>query len=677
MKFAWSGPVKSDNYFHTLEMPHLLTTVEIRTTGMNLVPQDHTGVGNDLKSIEERKEEYEQVKSTVYDLAETTFNFESPDSMRQALFFGPPKIKPLGRGKRSGKYVLDKKTLSDILCEQEKLSHKNCKLLAYILYGKQIATSISKHEEIYGNVNKETGKIQPDIAPLTTSGRYWSRSPNVLSLSSTSEIKAHIIPSPDNAFVIADFSQIDLRVIANETALVNPKSKMLADVNSGIDLHLNTLKIVDTRVGSNWKKIKKDDDGNPTGVMLLDNSVISCGPSLSKELLDKLIKARHTLAKPINFGVSYGLGPEKLMENLNETDEFREQILKLPKGGISTQHADKKTVLEEHIWIDEIRRQIKSGHHTLEAVAGYLELFHATYPDIKKFQSDVEEELRTKGYCYNIFGRKCRAELLLHMESTELDLKIAEDEWYRVKVKTLRRSKKYASCLLLQAHELKATKPVRKRFPKISDYNFEQGREIYQLNLDKLSNVWSGVQQGSSADLVIDGLLELHESSGWDSGRLFDVLTPIAPIHPELNEEIVDRPLFPFCGIRDSFIRRVRVSKDNFVEYPGYDKLRRKIISQRVSSTSMDVCKVAMIELRRHFKNNWPNQSERPKIINCIHDEIAVECRTTDADRVKAIMGKIMQDPSNYEPYLAILGTLLVKIEADIKSGENYSKAKP
>ncbi len=101
---------KDDNqsichYFFKVELAHLLTTIEIRVTGMAFLEQDSAHGHAECKSISQWKEEYEKIKAKVFDLVKWTFNFESPDSMHRALFFGPPKIRPLGRGVKSGKYV--------------------------------------------------------------------------------------------------------------------------------------------------------------------------------------------------------------------------------------------------------------------------------------------------------------------------------------------------------------------------------------------------------------------------------------------------------------------------------------------------------------------------------------------------------------------------------------------
>lgn len=120
-----------DHYFHKVELPHLLTTIEIKASGMALLKQEEAHNHAERKSITQWKEEYEKIKSKVFELVKWTFNFESPDSMRKALFFGPPKIRPLGRGVKSGKYVLDKRTLADLLCREE--LGNNSRILAFTI----------------------------------------------------------------------------------------------------------------------------------------------------------------------------------------------------------------------------------------------------------------------------------------------------------------------------------------------------------------------------------------------------------------------------------------------------------------------------------------------------------------------------------------------------------------
>jgi DNA polymerase I-like protein with 3'-5' exonuclease and polymerase domains len=680
---------KLDHYFFKIEMPHLLTTVEIRTTGFLLVGQNKVD-GKEQRRLLELKREYESVKDTVFSLLDTTFNFESPESMRKALFSGPYGIRPQGRKKATGRYHLDKATLVRILCE-EKMSLENCKVIAYILYAKQLAAAIAKHEEMYGYVHRGTNRIYPNISPLTSSGRYFASRPNTLSLNSASKIKHHIVPASQNAFVIGDFSQIDLRVIANETA-----TKMLTDVNSGIDLHLNTLKIVyPKKVGGTWKSFYKkevDIEGGKKEEKLVgvwhikrpDPEEFHDEKRLAE--LKQIKKIRHNIAKPINFGVSYGLGVRKLHENLNSTDEFREQILILPKNNQDLS-ASERDVADAQ-WIEKIREILSVEPISLEQVESYLESFHATYPDIAKFQDAVLNDLLSKGGTSNIFGRTCRAELIPYLnDNAVFDVRVLGDYWYRVWAKRISLNDESLTCEIRHVVRLEDATPgsrsARKQL-QVSEMEFKEAAEVYSVDSNQLAEVWSRYHQGKDVDELIDGLLLIQEDADLGALPFLQAITAIPPLDSN-GEQVqnVDRPLLPYAEIPHNIIMRIQAGdralygERPFVAFPGFDKIRRKLISQRVSSTSMDFCKIAMIEFRRWAKQYWPDQERRPKIINCIHDEIAVECHESERASIKEKLHAIMRDQVMFREYLAPDRTLKVELDADVKADFNYAEAKP
>lgn len=120
------------------------------------------------------------------------------------------------------------------------------------------------------NVNPVTRRIHTSFYPFTGAGRYASSKPNLQQLPRDKAFRSCFRPEEGRKFVIYDFSQIEIRLaaeIANDATLIDAYSK-------GVDAHTLTARIV---------------SGSETPT-----------------------KADRQAAKPINFGLIYGMGAKKL-----------------------------------------------------------------------------------------------------------------------------------------------------------------------------------------------------------------------------------------------------------------------------------------------------------------------------------------------------------------------------
>jgi DNA polymerase I-like protein with 3'-5' exonuclease and polymerase domains len=690
LRHAIDADSKMANHFYRIEMPHVLTTVELKTSGLRLRPQESLPVvGSDgdkeirLEPISKLVAEYERAVKTVFDLCGRTFSFSSPDALRRALFIDTGMLRSTSV-RRTGRLSIDAGTLVRVFVDEHAQADVNRqKLIAYTLYAKQLAETIEKHREMYGEVNVVSGRIHSQIEATTANGRFRSSSPNLLSLSSSSRIKHHIVPDDGNVFVIADFSQIDLRVIANEAAEVNATSTMAKAINDGVDLHMNTLKIVDDRAAAKteWNKLKELD--GEIVAFNLGGTVVPIADE-EKELARKLMKLRGDVAKKVNFGVSYGLGVDGLLDNLTVTDDMRHGIVSLPADGQSDEE-----------WLSGLQAMLHKEKYTLADAERFLARFHRTYPDIGKFQKAVAADLIKSGFTYNLFGRRCRAETIPHLfRSPDLDLRLSEREWARIKVKTAAVRSDGIECLVEAAWRLKVTEPAGNRKTEIGDLRIELAEQIYNLDLERLEAALASWQSSREKWLLVDELDAIHRDGSWEAEHLFAALKPVA-VRDSVSGTaagIADvAPAFPFVLIPHRLIKRHKVvstitdlttravteNDSREIAYINFDKLRRNLISMRVASTSMDFCKIAMATFRARAAQRWPDKSVRPKVVNCIHDEIAVECREADQDEVKTMLRGSMEDDINYERFVTPGRIKRVAIRADIKVGDSYAKAKP
>jgi DNA polymerase I-like protein with 3'-5' exonuclease and polymerase domains len=716
-----------ERYFYGIEMPHLMSTLEMYLSGLQLRPQTElekrkfTAQGLHL-TVEDWQRHLGAIEQEIFTLAGRTFNLASPDAIRKVLFRGDLDLAPRGKHPSSSKHSVDKDALVDIFMDVDPSNDELRTMIAKILYWKQVEALTRKHSEMYGSVNPKTKRVHANLRPTTASGRYASPRPNVLALSSASEIKDYIVPADGWTLVVADFSQIDLRVIANESGetakTLGQTSKMLDDVNSGADLHTNTLRIVnaEAKARSDWNKIKVK-NGKPE-VKDIAGNVLNLIPS-EQEVAKRLAQARSDTAKPVNFGISYGLGPAKLLENLNTSDDLRKAIT---EGGALD--LKKRSAVARSTWKQKVADQmVAASRHTMEQVREYLENFHATYPLIRTFQDVIRRDLERDGCTYNLFGRKCLAEIAPKLDDrSAYDIKLRGGNWYRIRGRKVSFDSRGVSLLVTSIHELRVTEPKRKRKIKVRDLEITEGFPIYSLDVDAMRQAFETYQAASQnarsmysalaslyrrVDLsgddltvkvmpaveyeietsLVASIAVLHDEAMSDVCDVFGRLEHIAPVDVFGDKKAIDEapPLAPFVVISHEIIKRVvtqpegAYAKPRELTYVGFDKLRRNLISSRVSSTSMDVCKLAMTRFRKLARRFWPGPATRPKLVNCVHDEIAVECCERDEAAVEALLLKVMKSPGTYRRFVDRTKgrQLLVKIDAEAGTGDSYLTAKP
>jgi len=657
---------KLSHYFYCIECPHTLTTAEIISSGM----QVHTSTDAKTAGLESTDDILSRIallKIALFRLLGFSFNLESPDSLRGALFRRQIGIQPLGRGAKSGKHLTDKGTFSKILrLEKSKI---NRSIIAHVMQIKRLTETVKKHNEINKYRNPRTGRVNPNFTPTTATGRYSASRPNILSLPGSSDLKKHFVASPGNVLVVADFSQIDLRGIANETGELDIKSKMLADVNSGADLHLATLKIVYPGVPKEWKRIFEDKETKELMIELMGGGTpfLPIGDELEKAKLMK--QRRGEIAKQVNFGIAYGLGATGLLESLNNPDEFDSKIFQL---------FDKNMDVEE--WQKLIENSMPKKH-SIEDVYTYLQNYHLAYPGIKQFQEMVETELKTRGFTYNMFGKKCKVAVASHFDVGVFDVELGFDKWFRVRLKKLRIDGDYIYGELIQVNKIVVCEPTNKRKIELKDLIRKEGFCIYKVDADELRQALTDFQSNNDCSKLSNHLREIHENASCGAEEFFRF---IHAIPPELYDSALGRtviiptvPCFPFVRIPHHSIKYVRVGNELDLFYSGYDSCRRELISYRIQSTSMDICKIAMTEFRRKVSQRSHEWKTRPIIVNCVHDEIVVECHQEDCSKITDLLQASMQDKEVFDKFVLPDRKLLVEIRADVGFGPNYREAKP
>ena len=240
-----------------------------------LEDMERAGIGVDTKLLQQLSTEFEEIlqglSEEIHALAGGPFNINSPKQLAAILFdrLGLPK----GRKTKTG-YSTDIKVL-------ERLAAKH-KLPALIIEHRNIAKLKSTYVDKLGAmVHPDTGRLHTSFnQTVTATGRLSSSEPNLQNIPIRTpegrRIRAAFVPAAGQRFLSADYSQIDLRVLAH----YSEDPALIEAFHSGDDIHRRTA-----------AEIFRIDPGRVTGDM-------------------------RRVAKSINFGIVYGMSAFGLANQL-------------------------------------------------------------------------------------------------------------------------------------------------------------------------------------------------------------------------------------------------------------------------------------------------------------------------------------------------------------------------
>lgn len=203
-----------------------------------LAKMEENGVNVDVPFLEnyssELEKESEQVEKTIYDLAGgIEFNIASPKQMGEVLF-DHLKLDPKAKKTKTGQYKTDEETLMK-LADKHELPQK---ILEYRQLNKLKSTYVDAIPKL---ILPNTGRVHTNFAQtVAATGRLSSSNPNLQNIPIRTdkgrEIRKAFIPAEGNILLAADYSQIELRVIAS----VSGDKGMMEAFNEGIDIHTAT-----------------------------------------------------------------------------------------------------------------------------------------------------------------------------------------------------------------------------------------------------------------------------------------------------------------------------------------------------------------------------------------------------------------------------------------------------
>lgn len=257
-----------EKLFYEIEMPLVRVLAEMEITGVKV---DTHALSVFSESLTKR---IETIEKEIYEMAGTEFNVSSARQVGEILF-DRLKIDEKARKTKTGQYS----TTEEIL---EKLRNRHPivgKILEQRGMRKLLSTYINALPEL---IHPRTGKIHTSFnQAVTATGRLSSSNPNLQNIpirdDEGREIRRAFIPDPNCLFFSADYSQIELRIMAD----LSQDPNMLEAFNSGNDIHAAT------------------------------------AAKIYKVPIDAVTKDMRRKAKTANFGIIYGISVFGLAERLN------------------------------------------------------------------------------------------------------------------------------------------------------------------------------------------------------------------------------------------------------------------------------------------------------------------------------------------------------------------------
>ena len=284
----------------TLKLKNILEK-ELETNGvkelfeeieMPLVPVlayiERNGVRIDTEALKETSRHFtirmREIEEEIYKLAGMEFNVSSPKQVGEVLF-DRLKIVEKAKKTKTGQYVTSEEVLESLKGKHQIVE----KILDYRGLKKLLSTYIDALPEL---INPKTGRIHTSFnQTVTATGRLSSSNPNLQNIpvrdDDGKEIRKAFIPDDGCEFFSADYSQIELRIMAH----LSEDDNMIEAFREEQDIHAAT------------------------------------AAKIYKINIDEVTREQRSKAKTANFGIIYGISVFGLAERLNvDRKEAKELI---------------------------------------------------------------------------------------------------------------------------------------------------------------------------------------------------------------------------------------------------------------------------------------------------------------------------------------------------------------
>lgn len=267
-----------EDLFYNIEMPLVPVLAEMEMTGVRL---DTDALAETSKVLTERMHQIEQ---NIYGLTGHEFNIASPKQVGEVLF-GEMKIVEKPKKTKTGQYVTSEEVLQQLRSKAPIVDH----ILEHRGLKKLLGTYVDALPKL---INPRTGHIHTTFnQAVTATGRLSSSNPNLQNIpvrgEDGKEIRKCFIPEPGQLFFSADYSQIELRVMAH----LSGDENMIEAFREGYDIHAAT------------------------------------AARIYKEDINSVSRDQRTKAKRANFGIIYGITVHGLAERLDISRDEAKQLI--------------------------------------------------------------------------------------------------------------------------------------------------------------------------------------------------------------------------------------------------------------------------------------------------------------------------------------------------------------
>lgn len=253
--------------FQNIEMPLMPVLAEMERNGVRIDTAALEDTGNAFRT------EMEQLEKEIFEMAGHEFLLTSPRQVGEVLF-GEMGLNEKARKTKSGQYSTSEEEL-------EKIRHKHPivdKILQHRGLKKLLSTYIEALPKL---INKRTGHIHTSFnQAVTATGRLSSSNPNLQNIpvrgENGREIRKAFIPEEGQIFFSADYSQIELRLMAH----LSGDTHLIEAFNNGEDIHAAT------------------------------------AARIFKKPLEEVSRDERRKAKTANFGIIYGISAFGLAERM-------------------------------------------------------------------------------------------------------------------------------------------------------------------------------------------------------------------------------------------------------------------------------------------------------------------------------------------------------------------------
>ena len=264
--------------FYDIEMPLVPVLVNMETNGVRIdteaLQQTSREFGTRLKEIEE----------DIYRLAGETFNIASPKQVGEVLF-DHLKIADKPKKTKTGQYVTSEEVLESLRTKHPVVG----RILEHRGLKKLLGTYVDALPQL---INPHTGRIHTSFnQAVTATGRLSSSNPNLQNIpvrdDDGKEIRKAFIPDDGCKFFSADYSQIELRIMAH----LSGDPHMIEAFRSGNDIHAAT------------------------------------AAKIYKINIDEVTPDMRRKAKTANFGIIYGISTFGLAERMGVSRQEAKELI--------------------------------------------------------------------------------------------------------------------------------------------------------------------------------------------------------------------------------------------------------------------------------------------------------------------------------------------------------------